>query len=261
MRYIIALLAVLLTCSADARTVAHRRLHFQSTGPDADTVFLCHFDGADAATSATDVATGGNAPHTVAFINDAQLDTAQKKFGTASALFDGTGDHVTIDDAADMRLLGTTWTLEFWLRYNNPVPSGKYGAILKKWSAKKTRNYMLYLTNDCYGSRLVFNQWDTSNLKLVEMVGGSLSISAGGWHHVAVVRNGTDAYLFVDGTMVSSDTAISGDASTATPAFDFGAKYDTSGNQVDFDGWIDEVRVSTVARYTSNFTPAGPFTP
>lgn len=45
-------------------------------------------DGADAATTFTDSET---TPKTVTANGNAQIDTAQSKFGGASALFDGTG--------------------------------------------------------------------------------------------------------------------------------------------------------------------------
>lgn len=53
------------------------------------------FDGADAATLADDFS---YKEHTLTFNANAQLDTAQSKFGTASCLFDGVGDYVSIPD-------------------------------------------------------------------------------------------------------------------------------------------------------------------
>ena len=51
---------------------------------------LCHFDGADGATSSTDSSSHG---HTLTFGGAAQLDTAQSVFGGASLLLDeGAGD-------------------------------------------------------------------------------------------------------------------------------------------------------------------------
>jgi len=63
-----------------------------STDPDFDSVeFLSHFDGADAATTAVDESDNN---HTIVFNAEAQLDTAQQKWGTASLLLDGSVDSV-----------------------------------------------------------------------------------------------------------------------------------------------------------------------
>ncbi len=62
-----------------------------SDTPDAYTKLLIHFDGTDADINDQTAATG----QTVSLEGNAQLDTAQKKFGTASLYCDGTGDYAT----------------------------------------------------------------------------------------------------------------------------------------------------------------------
>ena len=52
---------------------------------------LLPFDGSDTATSTSDESDNS---HTITFGGTAQLDTAQKKFGTASLLLDGDSDYV-----------------------------------------------------------------------------------------------------------------------------------------------------------------------
>ena len=52
---------------------------------------LLPFDGSDTATSTSDESDNS---HTITFAGTAQLDTAQKKFGTASLLLDGDSDYV-----------------------------------------------------------------------------------------------------------------------------------------------------------------------
>lgn len=80
-------------------------------------VLLCGFNGVDGATSTTDEAKA----KAITFVGNAQLDTAQKKFGTASLLLDGTGDYLTLADSLDWRLGSTSsapWTVEAWVRWN-----------------------------------------------------------------------------------------------------------------------------------------------
>ena len=56
---------------------------------DANTDLYLRMNGIDASTTFSDEGTSG---HTVTANGDAQIDTAQDKFGGASGLFDGTGD-------------------------------------------------------------------------------------------------------------------------------------------------------------------------
>jgi len=52
---------------------------------------------------------------------DAQLSTAEKKFGTASLLLDGTGDFVTTSYTSSL-LTSTQWTVDFWV-YSSTLTS------------------------------------------------------------------------------------------------------------------------------------------
>src|SRR5262252_2595002 len=92
---------------------------YQQYGPsstvDSFTKILLHMDGADATTSFPD-----DAPTTVAHAwtaaGNAQVDTADSKFGGASLLLDGTGDWVTTVDSADYTLGSNDWTVDFWFK-------------------------------------------------------------------------------------------------------------------------------------------------
>ena len=88
----------------------------------------------------------------------------------------------------------------------------------------------------------------------------------GQWHHVAAVRR-LDGFmqLFVDGQPAGSLLGVAGNASyrdnrsssnPADPYLVFGAeKHDAGAAYPSFSGWLDEVRLSTTARYTTAFTP------
>jgi hypothetical protein len=103
---------------------------------------------------------------------------------------------------------------------------------------------------------------------------GSTNVLDGAWHHVAVTRRESDGRLQIwvdgalDGTVATSpatgDISYREGRSTTWPADPFlvlGAeKHDAGAAYPSFSGWIDEVRLSTVRRYTAPFTrPTGPF--
>lgn len=72
----------------------------------------------------------------------------------------------------------------------------------------------------------------------------------GTWHHIAIVRSETNVYLFINGTkkgtmensLTTNDKLVLGHLSSAAS----GTKY---------KGYMDELRVSNVARWTTDFTP------
>lgn len=86
------------------------------------------------------------------------------------------------------------------------------------------------------------------------------AIGDGNWHHVALVFNAGSAALYCDGTKVSGDS-VQGSYANASNLFNIGGL--SEGNSsFDFDGDIDEVRLSTTARYTgpSYTVPTAAFT-
>lgn len=83
-------------------------------GNDANTVSLLHLDGTDASTIITDEAVGGT--HTWTANGNAQLDTADKKFGSASLLLDGDGDYVDTPDSADFDVGSGDFTVDFQMK-------------------------------------------------------------------------------------------------------------------------------------------------
>jgi hypothetical protein len=93
--------------------------------------------------------------------------------------------------------------------------------------------------------------------------GTSSKISVGVWTHIAIVNNGGTWSIFVNGTSVL--TQIAGSPSTPAEFFSIGVtdSYHRTSDDIGgyFNGVIDEVRFSSVVRYTSNFTPPStPFT-
>ena len=80
------------------------------------------------------------------------------------------------------------------------------------------------------------------------------------WHHIAIVRepgNGSIHYYFdgTESTRTSSDQLIDNEISDQTNQSFVVGYYGISGDAGQFEGNIDDIRVSKSARYTANFTP------
>jgi hypothetical protein len=84
-------------------------------GNDSFTKLLLHCDAADGTTTFTD---SSAAAHTITPGGNAQIDTAQAKFGASSVLFDGTGDFLVADGHADFAFGTGDFAIDFWLRPN-----------------------------------------------------------------------------------------------------------------------------------------------
>ena len=207
---------------------------------DSYTKLLLHCNGADASTTFTD-----EAGKTVTAVGTAQLDTAQKKFGTASGLFDGDSDCLTLADSADWAFGAGNFTIDFWIRHA-VLPAVNDYLFFQYVDADHYLNF--YFTA---GKKLgLYDAADSVELLTTD----ALTWVVDTWYHIAVVRNGANILIFQDGV----SKALTGTQIGATTLTDFaGTLY--IGNNADtrfFNGWIDEYRVSKgIARWTANFTP------
>jgi len=82
----------------------------------------------------------------------------------------------------------------------------------------------------------------------------------GQWYHYAVVQVGsTSLKMYADGTEVDTTATLMDDDSGTYINWFIGGGYNNGGshsNNYYFDGYLDEIRVSDVARYTGSFTPS-----
>ena len=180
------------------------------------------------------------AAKTLTRFGDTQIDTAQKKFGTASTLFDGTEDNLIIPTSDDFGFGTSNWCLEAFIRPSS-VSGVQHIFDLRDTSATDTAP-TLYLN----GTTLHFGVGNSSVRS-----GGTLA--TGTWYHVAVARNAGTTKLFLDGVELGTG-ADTNDYGSTKPII-VGANYAATPADA-FAGHIDEVRVSKgAARFTGAFTP------
>ena len=202
--------------------------------PDANTIVLLHFDGADGSTTFTDETGKVWTPYSAA-----QLNTAEQKFGTASAIFNNNAaTYIETPYHADFDLGNSDWTIDFWIKLPN-LDNEDFIQI----GTNFTNGIAVYLTS----TTLVVN----IGLE-TEFLGTPFGLSANAWTHIAVVKtNATDNLKVFVGGVKKSDVTNSAHP-TITTAVSVG-KVTTQGWGL--EGWIDELRISNVARWTSDFTP------
>ena len=180
---------------------------------------------------------------------------------------------IPIDAPARPADLGATdFTIEFWLK---ATPGENTGAAScganDGWITANTLIDRDIFGGGDYGDFGIAVSGDVMAFGVSVGASGTTLCSTravvdGHWHHVAAVRRLSGAMqLFIDGQPAGSTQGAVGDASyrdgrstsnPADPYLVFGAeKHDAGAAYPSFSGWLDEVRLSTTARYTVAFTP------
>lgn len=216
-------------------------LAFWAPPADTSTLSLLHFNGSNGSTTITDSkgitwSNSGSIP----------LSTTTQKFGTASLLVPTTANaFLYSNDPVFNKASLAVFTCECFF---NPH-SGNYNTIFQ------TRNTT---TN---GTIQPFSITATPTGQ-IEIYIGNASLSgwsaganygsgatANTWHHIAIVGDGTNISVYLNGTSIYSGTHPNWSSGADIQCF--GTPYwGTAGPT-----YIDEFRYSNVACYTSTFTP------
>ena len=211
---------------------------------DSNTLLLLHCNGDNTGTTfVDDVGTNEmpRTPKTITASGNAQISTAQSKFGGASALFDGTGDRLTVTSTGDFGFSGD-FTLEGWFRFSS-FPSQFFLFDFRLSTDGSVVKPTLYYTTSSGGSiRYFVNGAD-------RIQSTAFASTTNTWYHIALCKSGTSTKLFINGTQDGStytDTNTYVDSNCAIG--------DYAGGAYGLNGYADEIRFSNTARYTANFT-------
>lgn len=223
-----------------------------STESDPYTVFLSHFDGTDASTTLLDVK--GN---TMTAVGNAQLDTAQAKFGPSSGLFDGNGDFWSTPDKADWYFAAGDFTVECWVRVPSITSANPRTIVSHFTNTGNQRSWRMQLST----AGILTMNYSTTGSNDAGTASAASAVAANTWHHVAIVRNGTSMVAYLDGVGGTSLNVSTNSFFDSNTVLRIGAMESGGAGIQYMDGWIDEMRISKgIARYTANFTPpSAPF--
>jgi hypothetical protein len=219
-----------------------------------NTVLLLHGDGTNGSTNIVDSSKVAGGPKTVTAVGNAQISTAQSKFGGSSIAFDGNGDYLTIPDSTAWNL-PNDFTIEAWvyLTAYSANWAGNFGAAVVanyQGTAGADKGWQLRIngTSSSYTTINLYTGFTDLNF--------ATTVSLNTWTHVAVTRSGSSIRTFVGGTQAGS-TITNNDAFTEDGSRQLwiGGLNDST-YRFWFPGYMDDIRITKdVARYTSNFTP------
>jgi hypothetical protein len=221
--------------------------------------FLAGFNGVDGATSSVDESIPPHSPLT--FVGDAQIDTAEFKFGVSSLKLDGTGDYVTVPDSTDWDLSNANsdqFTIEAWVR--RTVVGSVDRTIVSQNGSGSQAAFTLKIPNVANSTELNFGLSNSGSSFNVSITTSGAGIVTNAWHHVAVDKDATGKIrVYANGVMCGSSTPANSAMFNATTPFAVGS--DSTGGRY-WQGWIDEVRITKgVARYASDAGYTVPITP
>ena len=189
---------------------------------------------------------------TVTYGSVTATDT-QFKIGTKSWPFDG-NDLVQVDMGTEQQFGTDDWTIEGWFWIDS---AWTQAGIITLYSSDELAltgftNIRILTSGDLdYDCVIDGTQYGPP-------FGSGITPTQDAWHHVALVRSGSSLLLFLDGTLEDTQTIIgAGVLDAPSNTANIGGYY-TAGS---WEGYLDEFRISTTARYTTGFTPqTTPFT-
>ena len=183
------------------------------------------------------------AQNNLTLVGNANVSTDQAKFGDTSFHVPASGDYLKMPGGTETGNFGTgNFTIEMWL-YR--TASGATQSIIDSRSAASATDYQTHIT---------------SGNKLRSRYGGiaetSATVPVNEWVHIAIVRNNGTVTQYINGTgggTYSSTASLTVTSSGLT----LGGGANDSGS---IAGYVDDIRISKMARYTGNFTaPTEPF--
>ena len=170
--------------------------------------------------------------------------------GQGSTLFNGnnTGTRVEIVDTKESFAQGGlsagtgNFTMECWFNPTAVAASGEQ-----------------YIFEQSYGGPVIFlngNKFALGHSMNSVITTTTTVISISTWYHAAVSRSAGTSRLFLNGTQLWTTSSAINFTQTSTPSFTYLAGGINGGAlSTLYRGYICEARISTIARYTANFTP------
>ena len=209
---------------------------------------LLHFNGDDNSTTFTD-----EIGKTWTRSGDAHIHTGEKKFGTASGYFDGSGDNIHTPNHDDFEFGSGNFTIDFWVKSTQTT---QYAALISKdnTSAGTTGQWCLLTSGSSFGS-IQFYCYNYNNFVAPMLDTAGSLFNTNSWVHIALVRHGNVWTLYVNGVSRATRTSAITIANSSDDVYVGMHQYYSR----PYLGYIDELRISKgIARWTEDFSGSLP---
>jgi hypothetical protein len=180
--------------------------------------------------------------HTISNYGNPVLKTRVKKFNRSSARFDGSSYLVT-DSTSDWDLGVDPFTIEVQARFDS-VTSNVH-TLLSSGSANNYWELSVDFNSTGFRFLTVVDGVET----IVARQGANTGYSANQFYHLALVRDATNIKLYRNGTSVATLATAN-----SIPNFNTGLYIGKGISSNYLTGYLDDLKISHIAEYTSNFT-------
>lgn len=201
-----------------------------SSPPDENTVLLLHANSFN--DSSANKITLSN--------NGVTISDSNSKFGGKSFYFNGSS-FISMT-SPEFGICAGDFTIDWWQYRENTGTLAAYNVL-------NTSGYSQFLIHHMDGSNVYISYAGDTWLMNVN----KFTVNQNKWEHFAIVHSGTSLYFFQNGALVYSGVLLS-NFTAGTGQVLLGCHADST-NRDYFKGYIDEFRVSNVARWTAAFTP------
>ena len=197
----------------------------------------------DGSSGSTNFVDSGPSALTVTAANST-ISTTQAKYGSASGSFTGTASNLVAPSSTLFNFGAGDFTIECWIYWLGG--GGSPGTIFSTAFPADSQGVFIGLLSSGAFNYLAgngtwaFNSTTTSN-----------ALSANQWYHIAYVRSGSTFTVYING-VASGSTTSSPTLTNSNNQAVIGGR-NVFGQY--FRGFIDDLRVTKYARYTSAFAP------
>jgi len=176
--------------------------------------------------------------------------------GTSSLSYDGKASYVRVPDATDLRLGMSSSTVEAWVWRDGKTAGGHEGICVKR-DSNTTNKGWFFFSSGSFGPREDYPSFCVEGGPDPQ-VSGSAKIPYGQWVHVAATRSGGTCTIWLNGKSVRTGKVNIPNSKDISDLF---IGRDSERPSYHWKGLLDEIRISSVARYTAPFTPQYYFQP
>jgi hypothetical protein len=186
--------------------------------------------------------------------SNASVSTEQKKFGNSSLAVD-VGKYIYTDDVSNFDFTGQ-FTIEMWAMFTK-YPSKHINPIHSLFTQYMNLQNAIDLSVSAAGAESInVIEYDAKNGGAVLNQYANFNFSLNVWYHIAFVSNGSQNYIFVNGEKILDTPIIKKLPLLNTTRACIG-KFFYPSYEYDCIGYIDDFRISNIARWTSDFTLPG----
>ena len=179
--------------------------------------------------------------HKITALGNAKTSKRVKQFGISSLHLAEAGDYLSVSSSDDFNLGTEPFTIELFVR---PANLNNSTFI----SRNDNDNYNWELSYDT--SDGVFFRAKSDDIETAYISGTTLPINT--FTHIAVVKEDTELKIYQNGNQVGSSIAHANSIPNLSSSLEVGRISQTDNKN--FIGYIDDIRVSWNAKYSSNFS-------